>query len=98
MPSSFRDLLSRARETQREIAPAEVKHRLDSGERILISRSAAGQIANRPAEAAVASRDLSRIVFESEADNLVLGDTNNARDLFVFDRKVGTITRVEARR
>lgn len=70
---------------------------LHSGEWTPISRSATGEFANRPCEAACASRDLSRIVFESEADNLVAGDTNNARDIFIVDRKTGKTTRVEAR-
>jgi hypothetical protein len=70
-------------------------HRLDSAEWIPISRSATGEFANRPCEAASASRDLLRVVFESEADNLVPGDTNNARDLFIVDLPGGKISRVE---
>ncbi|HTF89315.1 MAG TPA: hypothetical protein VK843_12965 [Planctomycetota bacterium] len=72
-------------------------HDLDSGESSPISRNAQDEFANRPAESAVASEDLSRVVFESEADNLVPGDTNNARDIFIVDRSTGKITRVEAR-
>ena len=34
------------------------------------------------------------IAFESEATNLVPGDTNNARDVFVRDRQLGTTERV----
>jgi Tol biopolymer transport system component len=34
------------------------------------------------------------VVFESEAFNLVKGDTNDSRDVFVLDRKAGTIERV----
>jgi Tol biopolymer transport system component len=73
-------------------------HQLDSLDWSRISHSATGEPANRPAEAAIASRDLQRIVFESEADNLVPGDTNNARDLFVVDREAGTISRIGAKR
>lgn len=60
-----------------------------------ISRSRAGEPANRPVQAAVATRDLSKIVFESEADNLVEGDTNNARDIFIADVATGRIRRIE---
>jgi Tol biopolymer transport system component len=62
-----------------------------------ISRNAKGEFANRPAEAAVSSGDRSRVAFESEADNLVPGDTNNARDIFLVDRETGGIWRVEPR-
>lgn len=77
--------------------PQVFAHTLGSAEWIPISRSATGAFANRPAENARASRDLSRIVFDSEADNLVPGDTNNARDLFIVDRSTSKITRVGPR-
>ena len=34
------------------------------------------------------------VAFESEATNLVPGDTNDGRDIFIRDRKAGTIRRV----
>lgn len=34
------------------------------------------------------------VAFESDADNLVAGDTNGQRDVFVHDRKTGATTRV----
>jgi Ca2+-binding RTX toxin-like protein/Tol biopolymer transport system component len=34
------------------------------------------------------------VVFASEADNLVEGDTNSQRDIFVYDRQTDTTTRV----
>ena len=34
------------------------------------------------------------VAFESEATNLVRGDTNNFRDIFVHDRQTGQTTRV----
>ncbi len=45
------------------------------------------------------SADGRYVVFESDADNLVDiaslgGDTNNKRDVFVFDRETGTTTRI----
>jgi len=84
--------LVRSRLTQ----PQVFLHALDNPDWTPISRSAEGQFANRPAIAAVASRDLSRIVFESDADNLVPEDTNNASDIFIVDRTTGKIARVEA--
>lgn len=40
------------------------------------------------------SGDGTRIAFESEAANLVSGDTNNDHDIFVHDTSTGTTTRV----
>ncbi len=40
------------------------------------------------------STDGNIIVFESEATNLVAGDSNGAQDVFVHDRQAGTTTRV----
>jgi hypothetical protein len=37
-------------------------------------------------------------VFESEADNLVPGDTNSSRDIFIVEPKTGKISRVEVKR
>ena len=34
------------------------------------------------------------VVFDSNARNLVTGDTNNATDVFVHDRETGKTTRV----
>jgi Tol biopolymer transport system component len=38
------------------------------------------------------------VAFESEASNLVPGDTNGERDVFVHDRQAGTTERVSVRR
>jgi Tol biopolymer transport system component len=40
------------------------------------------------------SSDCSRVAFQSNATNLVDGDTNRASDIFVFDRSTGQVTRV----
>ena len=40
------------------------------------------------------SADGRYVAFESEADNLVPGDTNNRGDIFLRDRRTGTTTRV----
>jgi hypothetical protein len=63
----------------------------------LISRNVEGAGANGHSGGAVASRDLSTIVFWSQATDLVLNDTNNARDVFVVDRIAGTISRIEVK-
>lgn len=41
-----------------------------------------------------ASSDLRYVTFDSEASNLVVGDTNNTSDIFVRDRLLGTTERV----
>ena len=63
----------------------------------LISQGQEGQVANAASGGGVASRDMSTIAFWSSATNLVAGDTNNARDIFIVDRKAGKISRIEAR-
>ncbi len=42
----------------------------------------------------VISEDGNIVAFESEATNLVAGDSNGAQDVFVHDRQAGTTTRV----
>lgn len=45
----------------------------------------------------VVSRDGRYVVFSSDASNLVAGDTNDAMDVFVRDRRLGTTKRVSVR-
>ncbi|HET6791331.1 MAG TPA: hypothetical protein VFI35_07065 [Actinomycetota bacterium] len=45
----------------------------------------------------VVSRDGRFVVFSSDASNLVAGDTNDAMDVFVRDRRLGTTKRVSVR-
>ncbi len=59
-----------------------------------ISVAADGGQANAGSTATAMSADGLRIVFVSQADNLVAGDTNNAADVFLRDRVTGTTTRV----
>ena len=47
-----------------------------------------------PSDDPTISGDGTRIAFESEAANLVAGDTNNDHDIFVRDTSTGTTTRV----
>lgn len=60
-------------------------------ERIL---TADGQQMNGSSYPTDISADGRFVVFASEADNLVPGDTNNAPDVFILDRADGTIERV----
>jgi Tol biopolymer transport system component len=59
-----------------------------------VSVSSAGRLANRGSGSPAISVDGRFVVFGSEASNLVRGDTNGRRDVFVHDRKTGTTERV----
>jgi Tol biopolymer transport system component len=59
-----------------------------------VSVSSAGAQANGASAGAWLSGDGRFVVFESDATDLVQGDTNGARDVFVRDRRAGTTTRV----
>lgn len=67
---------------------------LDSNQTSRVSISSSGDQANGDSISAVISADGRYVAFVSEADNLVTGDTNNARDVFVHDRQTGTTERV----
>jgi len=53
-----------------------------------------GAEADQYSEAPSISRDGARVAFQSEATNLVSGDTNNAADIFVRDSLLATTVRV----
>lgn len=63
-----------------------------------VSVSTTGEQGNRPSQAAgfsvAISADGRYVGFASDATNLVVGDDNNATDIFVRDREAGTTTRV----
>ncbi len=65
-----------------------------TGETALVSVNDAGQAANGFSFNAGVSADGRFIAFVSDGDNLVPGDTNGVRDVFVRDRAAGTTTRV----
>jgi Tol biopolymer transport system component len=72
-------------------------HDRETGRTTLVSVRSSGEQGNAPAGGLVPgaiSADGSRIVFASEATNLVPGDTNDAQDVFVHDRGTGTTRRV----
>jgi hypothetical protein len=64
-------------------------------ERVSI-RTDGGQ-ANNHSERPAISADGRFVAFASTADNLVPNDTNNASDIFVYDRQTGAIERVSVR-
>lgn len=68
----------------------------DSSVRVL-SRAPNFQIGNDYSRDPQISRDGARVVFESEATNLVPGDTNSWQDVFVCEVATGAITRVSVR-
>jgi dipeptidyl aminopeptidase/acylaminoacyl peptidase len=59
-----------------------------------VSVSSAGEQGNADGVGPSPSADGRLVAYESNASNLVEGDTNNARDIFVFDRATGTTERV----
>jgi Tol biopolymer transport system component len=72
-------------------------HDRETARTTLVSVSSSGEQANASAGGlapGMISADGSRIVFASEATNLVPGDTNSAQDVFVHDRGSGTTRRV----
>ncbi|WP_139555795.1 DUF11 domain-containing protein [Methylotetracoccus oryzae] len=64
------------------------------GETTLISADEAGQPGNAWSGSAVLSDDGRFVVFASDADNLVPGDTNGLTDTFLYDRGARRMTRV----
>lgn len=58
----------------------------------LVTASTTGGLANGPSERPICSADGRYIVFASDASNLVVGDTNLARDVFLTDTLLGTTT------
>jgi autotransporter-associated beta strand protein len=65
-----------------------------TGEVTRASTSAAGGEANSGSVNAAFSPDGTKIMFQSDASNLVAGDTNRSFDIFVKDLLTGGITRV----
>jgi Tol biopolymer transport system component len=67
----------------------------ENGALVLVSRGLAGAPADGDSEQAALSGDGRTVVFLSYATNLVSGDTNAQRDLFAYDRELGTLERVD---
>lgn len=60
----------------------------------LISVSPGGDFGNGPSNHPAMSADGRYVVFQSEASNLVTGDTNGMPDIFLRDRTLGTTRRI----
>lgn len=67
---------------------------LGTGVVTLVSTSATGATADREARNPVFSPDGAKLLFESDASNLVVGDTNGRSDIFLKDLATGEVTRV----
>jgi Tol biopolymer transport system component len=60
---------------------------------VRLSVSAGGAEGNSASANAAVSTDGRYVAFDSWANNLVAGDTNDSRDVFLVDRELGTIVR-----
>ena len=71
-------------------------HDMQTGTTVRVSVASNGTQANGASdnETSALSSDGRYVVFESDASNLVPGDTNNAGDIFVHDMQTGTTVRV----
>jgi Tol biopolymer transport system component len=65
-----------------------------SGTTNRVSKSSAGVEGNGESSSSSISADGRYVAFESSATNLITGDTNSQRDIFVRDRQTGTTSRV----
>ncbi len=65
-----------------------------TGSNILVSVATNGAFANGPSTDCAITGDGRYVAFTSSASNLVTGDTNNSRDVFVRDLQAGTTTLV----
>lgn len=67
---------------------------LQTGNIILVSKTASGGIANRASNQAVISGDGQFVAYISRATNIVPGDTNENNDVFVYNVKTGVTQRI----
>ncbi len=72
-------------------------HDRQANQTSLVSISSSGAQGNEWSGFGVISEDGQFVAFESDATNLVLGDTNNRTDIFVRDRQSGETSRVSIR-
>ena len=70
--------------------------RLDrqTGGLTLVSANASGQAGNGSSDTGIVSADGRYVTFESQASNLVAGDSNGSTDVFVKDLSTGAVQRV----
>ncbi len=67
---------------------------LTTGETVLVSTSSSGVLGNNSSSGSSISADGRYVVFQSNASNLVSGDTNGTNDIFRKDMLTGEIVRV----
>lgn len=67
---------------------------LDTGVTTIASTTASGVQGNGTSDTPIFSPDGSRLMFRSDASNLVAGDTNGVGDIFIKDLLTGAVTRV----
>ena len=72
-------------------------HDRATGQTTLVTVASDGSQSNGASHHASISGNGRYVAFQSEASNLVSGDTNNTFDVFVHDRKTGQTTRVSVR-
>src|SRR5438876_1184452 len=65
-----------------------------TGKTTRVSVDSLGRQANGPSYSAAISADGRFVAFESDATNLVMGDTNGKRDVFAYDMTTRATTRV----
>ena len=69
-------------------------HDQQTGEKEVVSVNSAGTLGDDSSEEPSISADGRYVAFQSQATNLVTGDTNAQQDIFVHDRETGQTTRV----
>ena len=69
-------------------------HAIETGTTVRASVASSGAEANQGSRLAALSADGRFVAFESDASNLVRGDANGVRDVFVHDLATGTTERV----
>jgi Tol biopolymer transport system component len=69
-------------------------HDRQTGNTTRVSVNSSGTQADKDSRSAVISGDGRFVAFQSNATNLVTGDTNSTEDVFVHDRQTSTTTRV----
>ena len=69
-------------------------HDRQTGETKRVSIDSSGNQANLDSVTPAINADGHYIAFVSEASNLIIGDTNNRKDIFIHDHWAGTTTRV----
>lgn len=69
-------------------------HDRSTGDTKLVSAGLDGSAGNRDSLSPVISGDGTTVVFSSNADNLVDGDTNRSSDIFIHDKLTGGLERV----